>query len=147
MGGIGRALFGGSKNKSESGNRAYEQISGALTPVLNTGTNMFNRLSDILSGGFDDYKKNAGFDFLLNKGTRDISGSAASRGLLNSGSTAKALANYESNLGNTMYINYLDRLSDAAKTGLNASSAIIGAGQYGKGTGTSQTGALTALFG
>lgn len=151
MGGLVRGLFGGGKNTStsSSGNKAWDFLSGELSPAITSGVNNLSQLSEILGRGFGDYKKNAGFDFQLNKGTRDISGSAAARGLLNSGSTAKALAKYETDLGSTMYNNWLDRLGGTAQTGLNAAGALTGAGGYsqGMGKGTSQNGILSSLFG
>jgi hypothetical protein len=156
MGGITRALFGGSKSKNSSqassSNRAWDMLKDPLSGMLGGGVNAFNSLAGILGGGFDDYKKNAGFDFQLNKGTRDISGSAASRGLLNSGATAKALAKYETDLGSTMYNNWLDRLAGAAGLGLQGGNTLVGAGQQstsssvGKGT-SSGNGILGTLFG
>lgn len=156
MGGIVRSLFGGSKqtssSTSESGNKAWDFLSGALSPAISSGVNNLNSLSDILGRGFDDYKKNAGFDFLYNKGTRDISGSAAARGLLNSGSTAKALAKYEGDLGSTFYNNYLDRLAGVSQLGLGTANTLTGAGSYstgksvGKGTDSGK-GILGTLFG
>lgn len=156
MGGLTRALFGGGKNtsssESSSSNRAWDVLSGPLTGAVNTGVNALGSLADIMGGGFDDYKKNAGFDFLYNKGTRDIAGSAAARGLLNSGSTAKALAQFEGNLGSTMYNNYLDRLAGVAGLGLGTGGTLVGAGgvsnstSQGKGVDSGK-GILGTLFG
>src|SRR5262245_43376222 len=125
------SLFGGSKSKS--GNHAYEFLSGSLQPSVQASGNMFNQLADTLGKGFGDYKNNAGFNFLLNKGTRDIAGGAAAKGLLNSGSTAKSLAAYESNLGNTFYNNYLDKISQAIGLGNQRAGVLAEAGSYGSG--------------
>lgn len=148
MGGVVRSLFGGSKEESQSSNRAWDFLSSALSPAIAQGTNNLNTLSETLGRGFDDYKKNAGFDFLYNKGTRDIAGSAAAKGLLNSGSTAKALAKYEGDLGSTMYSNWLDRLAGASQLGLGAASSLVGAGAQSSGKGVdSGKGIIGTLFG
>lgn len=151
MGGIVKGLFGGSSNSStqQSSNRAWDVLKDPLSGAVGTGVNALGSLNDIIGQGFDAYKKNAGFDFLLNKGTRDISGSAASKGLLNSGSTAKGIANYETNLGNTMYGNWLDRISNVAQLGLGAGNTLVGAGGVSSGTskGSSNNGILGGLFG
>lgn len=154
FGSISRSLFGGSKNKSssqsESGNKAYDTVLGLTTPLAERGSNMFNRMADEL-GSFEDYKKNAGFDFLYNKGMRDRVGGAAAKGILNSGMTGKALAKYETDLGSTFYNNWLDRLGSLTSTGLGALNPLIAAGQWSKGTatgkGTSGNGILSSLFG
>lgn len=137
------ALFGGSK--SSSGNNAFDMLKGAFAPNLQNSSNMFNQLSSALGGGFDQYKKDAGFDFLLNKGMRDRVGGAAARGLMSSGSTQKALAEYETGLGSTMYNNFLDRLSQGVGLGNQQAGLLAGAGQWSKGS--SNGGILTSLFG
>jgi hypothetical protein len=141
------ALFGGSKSKSESGNSAFGTLNSALAPNLATSNNVFNDLAGQLSGGFDAFKKNAGFDFLLNKGMRDRVGGAASRGLMNSGSTLKSLAEYETGLGNTMYNNYLDKMGSVVNMGNQQAGILAGAGQWSKGSGSSNGGILSSLFG
>lgn len=138
------ALFGG--GKTESGNKAFGTLQTALAPNLQTSNNMFNQLAGSLSGGFDQFKKDAGFDFLLNKGMRDRVGGAAARGLMNSGSTQKALAEYETGLGSTMYSNFLDRLAQGVGLGNQQAGILAGAGQYGKGTDYGK-GILGSLFG
>ena len=69
--------------------------------------------------------------------------------MMNSGATAKALAKFETDLGSTMYNNWLDRLGNFSQTGLGAASPIIAAGQWSKGqqSGKSNGGILSSLFG
>jgi hypothetical protein len=134
MGGIISTLFGGSQSKSsgkaesQSSNKAWDVLRDPLTSQVQGGANVFNQLTDVLSRGFDDYKKNAGFDFALNRGQQGITGNAASRGLLNSGSTMKGLAEFETGLGSQYYNNWLDRLKGAAGTGIGAGGVLTGAG-------------------
>lgn len=140
-------LFGGSKSKSSSNNQAFPWLQNILGSGVQTGANALNTLGGALSGGFDAFKKNSGFDYALNTGQRNISGSAAARGLLNSGSTGKALAGYESNLGNQTYQNYLGQLGNVAQLGNQGAGVIAGAGQQSTGSGSSTGGLLPALFG
>ncbi len=160
MGGVIRSLFGGSKSEQKSSseqsssNRAWDVLSNPLSGMAGQGANNFTQLSDILGRGFDDYKKNAGFDFALNRGQQGITGNAASRGLLNSGSTAKALATFETGLGSQMYNNWLDRLKGAAETGIGAGGVLTGAGGVSSGKSSSTgnatdsgKGILGTLFG
>lgn len=156
MGGVIRSLFGGSKTENSSqqssSNRAWDVLKDPLSGMAGQGANNFTQLSDILGRGFDDYKKNAGFDFALNRGQQGITGNAAARGLLNSGSTMKGLAEFETGLGAQYYNNWLDRLNGAAQTGIGAGAALTGAGSVSsgssKGSGTdSGKGILGTLFG
>ena len=141
------SLFGGSKSKSSSSNQAFGYLKDALAGTVSGGTNAFSQLSDLLGGGFDQYKNDAGFNYALNTGTRNIAGGAAAKGLLNSGSTSKALANYESNLGNQYYNNYLDKLQSLVTGGLQGAGIIAGAGQTSTSSGKSNGGILSSLFG
>ncbi len=157
MSGVVHALFGGGSDKSQqtssSSNKAWDVLSNPLTPVVQGGANSFNTLNDTLGKGFDDYKKNAGFDFQLNRGQQGITGSAAARGLLNSGSTAKSLATFETGLGSQMYNNYLDRLKGVADLGISGGGGVLaasGATSTGQATGNKQDygkGILGTLFG
>lgn len=140
-------LFGGSKSSSSSSNQAFPWLKSVLSGGVQTGANALGSLGNILGQGFDAFKKNSGFDYTLNAGDRAISGSAAARGLLNSGSTGKALANYESNLGNQTYGNYLGQLGQLAQLGNQSAGVIAGAGQQSTGKGSSTGGLLPALFG
>lgn len=156
MGGLVRTLFGGSKStsssQSSSSNRAWDLLKDPLSSSVQGGVNAFNTLNDTLGQGFDAYKKNAGYDFQLNQGDQAIAGTAAAKGLLNSGSTQKALARFQSGLGSTMYNNWLERLASAAGIGLGTGNTLTSAGatssSSGTGSGTdSGKGILGTLFG
>lgn len=147
MGGLVKSLFGGSSQSGSSSNQAFGVLKDPLTGMATTGANTFNDLAGQLGQGFDAYKKNSGFDWQLNTGERNIAGTAAAKGLLNSGSTGKALAGYESNLGNTMYGNYLDKLSGVVGLGNQAAGTLAGAGQVSTSKGSSNNGILSSLFG
>jgi hypothetical protein len=141
--GLLQSLFGGSN--SSSGNSSYGDLKSALLPGVQQGGNMFHQLGDALSGGFDAFKKNAGFDFQLNRGNHAITGGAAAHGLLNSGSTQKGLATFETGLGNSMYNNWLDRLGQGATIGNQQAGILAGAGQTSKES--KSNGILSSLFG
>ena len=143
------SLFGGSKSTSSSSNKAYEYLKEQLGGAIGTGGNFLNRLSDELAGGFDDFKRKAGFDFRLGQGLRGITGTGAASGLLRSGGTGRSLVDYGNNLQSTMYGNYLDRLSGMSNTGLQAAGILAGAGQESTGKSKSGDGivkGLTSIF-
>lgn len=140
------SLFGGSKNSSTSSNKAYDFLQNTLGGAVTSGTNFFNRLGDELSGGFDDFKKKAGFNFQLGQGLRGITGTGAAGGLLRSGGTGQALVDYGNKLNSTMYGNYLDRLGSLSGQGLQAAGVLAGAGGESTSKGSSNGGILTSLF-
>lgn len=149
MGGIISSLFGGSQQKENqsSSNRAFDLLSNPLQSEVQGGSNVFNQLTSTLGQGFDAYKKNAGYDFALNRGNDAITGNAAAHGLLNSGSTDKALATFETGLGSQTYNNYLDRLQGAAGIGNQAGQVLDGAGNVstGSSSGSNNKGLLGNL--
>lgn len=145
--GILGSLFGGSKQSSEQGNKAYPYLQGALSGAIGTVNNSFNRLNDELSGGFEGYKDKAGFDSAMLDTMRGVTGASAARGVLNSGMTGRAYQREGTKLSSSFYNNYLDRLKDGGAMGLQAASILAGAGQYGKSSGKSNGGIIPGLFG
>lgn len=137
--GILSILAGGSKSK----NKAFPALNSALMPAVTGGVNALNDLSSELSGGFDAYKKNAGFDFALNQLMRGTTGGAAAGGMLRSGATGNAIADRLGNVVNTFYDNYLNKKAIPAQLGLGAAGTLAGAGQVSK----SQGGLLPAIGG
>lgn len=86
---------------------------------------------------FDQYRDSTGYGFRLQQGMDAITGSAAARGLLNSGATAKGLMEYGQNLGSAEFANYLAQLSGVRDTGLNAAFNVAGQGTAA-GSGAAQ---------
>lgn len=144
------ALFGGSKSKgsSKSTNRAFGQLQGQLSPAIEAGTGAVGQLGNALSGGFDQYLEDGGFDFALGEGMRGITGAGAAKGLLRSGSTSRALAGFADGLARQRYDNYLNQLGQLGQLGLGGAGVLAGAGQESTSTsrGKSQNGILTSLF-
>lgn len=88
---------------------------------------------DAAARAYQDYQNSTGFQSALDAGGRAITGSAAARGLLGSGSTAKALQTYGTQLGQQNFNNYLNQLSGVSGMGLQAGSMLGGAAQQGYG--------------
>jgi len=143
MGKIGQTLFGGSKSKQESGNKNMGMINNAFGGLMGQATEGANGLAALLGGdssGFNKYKDATGFDFMSEQGSRGITGNAAARGLLRSGSTGKALMNYGNAMQDQYAGNYMDRLLGQAGLGMQAGGLVAGAGQYSKGKSSEKPG-------
>jgi hypothetical protein len=78
---------------------------------------------------FQNYRDSTGYQFGLDQGTQAITGGAASKGLLNSGSTAKALSQFGQDYASTKFNDYLTQLSGLAGQGLQAGSLLGNVGQ------------------
>lgn len=142
-----KALFGGSDSKSSSGNQAFPYLQGALAPAVEGGLGSMNALNQELGGGFDAYKKKAGFDFAMGEGLKGITGTGAAKGLLRSGATGRGFQKFGQGLQSSFYDNFLNRLGQSAQLGLGAAGTLTGAGQTSTSSGGSQSGILNALFG
>lgn len=138
IGGVG-SLLGGQSAKSNA-LTGYKYLDKNITPVVKTGVAANNDISALLTGGpnsaaaqnaFGNYLNSTGYQFQRDQGTQAITGSAATRGLLNSGSTAKALTNYGQGLAGNYFNDYLSQLGGVANRGLTASGQIGQAGTEG----------------
>lgn len=150
MGGITRQLFGGSKTKSD--NKAYGTLLGALQGNLGQGNSAMSTLGSFLGigdpaagkAGFQNYLDSTGYNSLLESGSKAITGNAASKGLLRSGATAKALTGFGQDLAQQKTDSYLQQLTGLGNYGIQSAQVIGQAGQRSKGT--ESKGAFNALF-
>lgn len=101
--------------------------------------------------GYQNYLNSVGYQGQMRAGQQAITSSAAARGLLGSGSTAKALQSYGTQLNAQNFNNYLGQLGSVANRGLSAtgqvgSAVMQGAGdasryQYGSGNAAAESNA------
>jgi hypothetical protein len=147
IGGIG-SLFGGNTAEQADKKAAGQALTGYnyLTGPQGTGDYVASGkaansaesellgtapMTDQTRTGFSNYLNSTGYQFQLGQGTAAITGSAAARGILNSGATAKALTKYGQGLAGSSFNNYLDQLSGQAGRGLTAQGQIGQAGTAG----------------
>lgn len=136
------SLFGPSASSSQnssqasSSNQAYPYLQQALSGNVSNGSNAGNQIANMLglngaqgqNQGFQNWQNSTGYQFGLNQGVDSITGNAATQGLLNSGSTLKAVDTYGQNYANTQYQNYLNPLQNLLGSGISSASTIGGAG-------------------
>lgn len=102
----------------DAGNRAgalYDDLTG-IGPSTGAGAT-----------AFQNYLNNFGFERELNDGSQAIRGNLASRRLLGSGKTLKALQNYGLGLRDQYQGNYLNVLGNRMASGINATGMAAGA--------------------
>lgn len=134
MGGVMDTLFGkGSKEKSESGNKAWDSVSGAMGPVLGNTSQGSGAMWDMLKGGPAGFADSGGFKHLLEQGTNAVNSNFYARGLGESGAAMKGLEKYRHGLASTYLTQYMDQLNNYSKLGLGAAGAMSSAGQWSKG--------------
>lgn len=159
IGGVG-SILGASSAKSND-LTGYNYLTGAngVQPYVTNGTAANTASANLLglngaagqsqSGpAFQNYLNSSGNQFQLDQGSRAITGNAASRGLLNSGSTAKSLTSFGQNLASTNFGNYLSQVNNQGSQGLTASGQIGQAGTSGGvQAGNAQQSGITNAFG
>lgn len=162
--GIFSTIFGSSPKpeKSESGNKAYDYLMGAYSPMVSGGTGAFGQANNLLGVGgadngesseaFQNYLNSTGYNFVKDEAMGGLTNAFAGRGMLRSGAAGKAFQDRAANLGKTYFDNYLGHLEKQAGLGLGAGGLIGDAGQWSKGTGETKGtggifGGLAGLFG
>jgi hypothetical protein len=98
-----------------------------------------NRLTQFLNGNFE---RSPAYQFLRDEGMRGIEGTAAARGMLNSGRTLRELSRYTTGLASQEYGNQFNRLYNLATMGSNAASGNANAALQ---TGNSLAGLMTGI--
>lgn len=117
----------------------YSQTVARIDPYSQSGLNAqanYNALIGLPSAvpqgqaqaGFNNYLTNFGFQHELDQGSQAVIGNQASRRLLGSGSTLKALQTYGLGLRNQYAGNYLNLLGNQQAAGLGAATSLAGAG-------------------
>ncbi len=149
MGSVGRNLFGGSEEKSNTHNQAFPMLSGPLGGVLNTGAQAGGQLAGLLGLGgsgqqgqaFDQFKNSTGYQFGENQGIQGIVGSNATKGLLNSGGTLKDIDKWGQDYASTKYGDYTNLLQGLLGSGIQGGGVLAGAGNVSNSSGSSTKGA------
>lgn len=121
---------------SSSSNQAYGGLNAAFSPVLGQTAQSGNFIQQLLglqgdtgaNSAFNKYLDSTGYNFALNQGTNAITSNAASRGLLDSGATGKALTGYGQQLGGQYFNQYIQQLLGLGNQGLQAGQILSGAG-------------------
>lgn len=125
-----------SASTANSSNQAYGALSSAFNPVLGQTAQSGDYISQLLgiqgdtgaNSAFNKYLDSTGYNFALNQGTNAITSNAASRGLLDSGATGKALTGYGQQLGGQYFNQYIQQLLGLGTQGIQAGQVLSGAG-------------------
>ena len=148
MGSLATSMFGGGTSKSQqtqsSENRAFPWLQSTFNPVAQQGVGASGQLASLLglSGGpaqtqgFDNWRNSTGYKFGMDEGLKAVTGGAASKGLLNSGSTARALTQFGSDYASSKYNDYTSLLSGLLGQGIQAGNVVGGAGNVSQGQST-----------
>lgn len=135
-------------SQSSSSNRSYDFLRAAYAPQIGAGVGSSNALAALLGvrggpaaqeGAFQKFLNSSGYKFQLGEGTNAITGNAASRGLLNSGSTLKKLNQYGQGIASNYLQQYMAGLSGLSQQGLDAGGLVSNAGQVSSSSSTGKS--------
>lgn len=133
-----------SKSLSENTNNSL--IKSTYGGQMGQGTGANNYLSSLLTGqgdtgaanaGYQGYLDNAGYAPAMRQMSQSVTGQGAAAGLLNSGSTAKALQTRGTELNHSFFNNYLQQLAGLSGLGLQAGGLVANTGQKSTSNSTS----------
>jgi hypothetical protein len=143
-----RAAKSAAQTSAEATDRAtelqrqqYEQNIARQQPFLQGGTEDYNRLRALMSGGpgaaQNFLQMDPGYQFRLSEGMKALDRQAAARGGLISGGALKAAQRYGQDLGSQEFGAAYNRLAGLADVGPRAAGVMSGlgqnfAGQYGQ---------------
>lgn len=104
-----------------------DMILERLDPFYESGVGAQNALASLYGlgeapEGFTGFEASPGYQFRMQEGVNALEGSAAARGGLFSGNTARAITDYGQNVASNEYNNWLAGLSGLAGSGQNAAS-------------------------
>lgn len=136
------SLFGKtSSEKSNTTNVNRDMINSTFGGVAGSTGESVNALQALLGGdasGFRAYTDAIDLSQQAEYGSRGITGNAAARGLLRSGSTGRALVDYEQMLENQTAGQYMQQLLGVGQMGLGAGNLLVEAGREANSSGKSK---------
>jgi hypothetical protein len=120
--------------------RMYEEAVARQQPFLQGGTEDYNRLRSLMSGGPNASQQflqmDPGYGFRLSEGMKALDRQAAARGGLISGAALKGAQRYGQGLASQEFGNAYNRLAELAQIGPSAAGVMNSLGQnYAKGAG------------
>lgn len=137
MGGILNSLFGGGSNKQADKaidfmKDVYRENKELATPWATGGLNMYNAYGSMLAGpgqdeAFQKWLNSSDYAFTTKQGLDAITHNMASKGLMNSGSTAKAVVQFGQDNAQKYRDNYMTQLLAGAGVGAGVLGNLMGA--------------------
>lgn len=131
---------------SSSVNTNNDLIKSTYGGQMNAGVGATNYLQSLLTGqgdtgaanaGYQNYLQQAGYAPAMRQLAQGVTGQGAAAGILNSGTTAKALQSRGADLNQGFYNNYLQQLNGLSGLGLQAGGLVANTGQKSTSTGGS----------
>lgn len=138
--------YSGSMTSGTGAQNFLAQLLGVSPGAVGHGANMVgNAANGIAAGdgaeqGYNNYLQMAGYAPAMRQLSQGVTGQGAAAGILNSGSTAKALQTRGTELNQSFFNNYLQQLAGLSGLGLQAGNLVANVGQKSTNTGPKASG-------
>lgn len=137
-----KSTYGGMMGTGTGATNFLAQLLG-VSPggVASTANTVGTAANGIATGGgaqagYQNYLQQAGYAPAMRALSQGVTGQGAAAGILNSGTTAKALQTRGAELNQGFFNNYLQQLSNLSGLGLQAGGLVANTGQKSTGTNT-----------
>lgn len=133
------STYGGQMNTGVAANNYLAQLLGIPGSTVNAVGNAANGVAAAggAPAGYTNYLQMAGYAPAMRQLAQGVTGQGAASGLLNSGSTAKALQTRGAELNQGFFNNYLQQIAGLSGLGLQAGGLVANTGQKSTSTGGS----------
>jgi len=145
--------YSGSMNSGTGAQNFLAQLLGVSPGAVGQGANAVgNAANGIAAGGgaeqgYNNYLQMAGYAPAMRQLSQGITGQGAASGILNSGSTAKALQTRGTELNQSFFNNYLQQLAGLSGLGLQAGNLVANVGQKNTSGSPSGLGSIASTVG
>ena len=145
--------YTGSMQSGTGAQNFLAQLLGVSPGAVGHGANMVgNAANGIAAGGgaeqgYNNYLQMAGYAPAMRQLSQGVTGQGAAAGILNSGSTAKALQTRGTELNQSFFNNYLQQLAGLSGLGLQAGNLVANVGQKNTGGSPSGLGSIASTVG
>jgi hypothetical protein len=131
--------YGGQMQQGTGATNYLSQLLGISQPTMDRVGNGLNQIAQAggANAGYQNYLQNAGYAPAMRQMSQAVTGQGAAAGLLNSGSTTKALQTRGTEINQGFFNNYLQQLAGLSGLGLQAGGLVANTGQKSTGTGAS----------
>jgi len=137
------AQVSASRDATKAQLKMYEEGREDTAPWRKAGVNALSTLVEKINAGPGDYTKSPGYDFRKSEGEKSIERSAAARGGILSGATAKALQRYGQDYATNDYQNFLSNYYQS----LTPYQSLAGIGQTTASQNASQGNQVASSIG
>ena len=145
--------YTGSMQSGTGAQNFLAQLLGVSPGAVGQGANAVgNAANGIAAGGgaeqgYNNYLQMAGYAPAMRQLAQGVTGQGAAAGILNSGSTAKALQTRGTELNQSFFNNYLQQLAGLSGLGLQAGGLVAGVGDKNTGRKASGLGNIASTVG